>query len=115
MTALESLDAAGWLRQQAGAGDTDVLRAMVTAFANALMSAEADAACGAEYGQRSEDRTNRRNGYRSREWDTRPARWSCRCRSCVPGRPSPTGSSNTAAGPSRPWSPSWRRRICWGC
>jgi putative transposase len=71
MTALESIDAAGWLRQQAEQGDTDVLRAMVAAFANLLMSAEADAACGAEYGQRSEDRTNRRNGYRAREWDTR--------------------------------------------
>jgi transposase-like protein len=71
MTALESIDAVGWLGQQAEQGDTDVLRAMVAAFANAVMSAEADAACGADYGQRSEDRTNRRNGYRLREWDTR--------------------------------------------
>jgi putative transposase len=37
----------------------------------ALMSAEADAVCGAEYGVRSEERTNTRNGYRHREWDTR--------------------------------------------
>lgn len=71
MTALESIDAVGWLRQQAEQGNSDVLRTMVAAFANAVMSAEADAACGAEYGQRSEDRTNRRNGYRAREWDTR--------------------------------------------
>jgi putative transposase len=71
MTALESVDAAGWLRQQAGDGNPDVLATMVTAFANALMSAEADAICGAEYGQRSDERTNRRNGYRPREWDTR--------------------------------------------
>jgi putative transposase len=35
------------------------------------MSAEADAICGAEYGQRSDDRVNSRNGYRPREWDTR--------------------------------------------
>jgi transposase-like protein len=44
---------------------------MVKTFAEALMSAEADAVCGAPYGQRSEDRTNQRNGYRVREWDTR--------------------------------------------
>jgi putative transposase len=71
MTVLESIDPARWLSEQAGAGDTDVLRAMVTAFANAVMSADADTVCGAGYGQRSDDRTNSRNGYRAREWDTR--------------------------------------------
>jgi putative transposase len=71
MTALQSVDAAGWLRQQAADGDPDVLRTLVTTFANALMSAEADTLCGAEYGQRSDDRVNQRNGYRAREWDTR--------------------------------------------
>jgi putative transposase len=44
---------------------------MVTTFAEALMGAEADAVCGAGYGERSDDRTNTRNGYRPREWDTR--------------------------------------------
>ncbi|MBE1485610.1 hypothetical protein H4W31_001248 [Plantactinospora soyae] len=44
---------------------------MVKTFAQALMSAEADAICGAPYGQRSEERVNSRNGYRAREWDTR--------------------------------------------
>src|SRR5262245_37004879 len=71
MTALQSVDAAGWLRQQASEGSPDVLRTLVASFANVLMSAEADALCGAEYGQRSDDRVNRRNGYRPREWDTR--------------------------------------------
>ena len=51
--------------------EPDVLRSMLTAFVQALMSADADAACGAEFGARSPDRTNRRNGYRPREWDTR--------------------------------------------
>uniref|UniRef100_UPI002AD4F27C transposase n=1 Tax=Frankia sp. Cas3 TaxID=3073926 RepID=UPI002AD4F27C len=32
---------------------------------------EADGICGAEYGEVSADRVNRRNGYRMREWDTR--------------------------------------------
>jgi putative transposase len=35
------------------------------------MSAEADALCGAGYGERSEQRSNRRNGYRHRDFDTR--------------------------------------------
>jgi transposase-like protein len=48
--------------------DVDLLREMVRTFAETLMSAEADALCGAEYGERSEDRVNRRNGYRERDW-----------------------------------------------
>jgi transposase-like protein len=36
-----------------------------------MMSAQADQVCGADYGQRSPERTNQRNGYRAREWDTR--------------------------------------------
>src|SRR5205085_10032747 len=36
-----------------------------------LMSAEADAICGAGYGERSPERTNSRNGYRTRDFDTR--------------------------------------------
>ena len=35
------------------------------------MGAEADALCGAGYGQRSAERTNSRNGYRHRRFDTR--------------------------------------------
>lgn len=38
---------------------------------NTLMSAEADAICGAPYGETSPERTNVRNGYRMREFDTR--------------------------------------------
>jgi len=40
--------------------------AMLRASLNLLMSAEADAACGARYGERSEGRTNSRNGHRPR-------------------------------------------------
>jgi putative transposase len=71
MTAPKSVDPAGFLRGQLETASPDLLRAMVTTFADALMSAEADAVCGAPYGQRSEERTNQRNGYRAREWDTR--------------------------------------------
>src|SRR5690625_2379944 len=44
---------------------------MLTTFINALMSADADAVCGAGYGKVSAERTNRRNGYRPRRFDTR--------------------------------------------
>ena len=53
--------------EQLQQAEPDLLRSMLTAFVQALMSADADAACGA----RTPERTNRRNGYRSREWDTR--------------------------------------------
>jgi putative transposase len=43
----------------------------VKTFADALMSAEADAVRGAAYGERGEERVNSRNGYRSRERDNR--------------------------------------------
>jgi putative transposase len=71
MTVPKSVDPAGFLREQLETASPDLLRAMVKTFADALMSAEADAVCGAPYGQRSDERTNSRNGYRMREWDTR--------------------------------------------
>jgi putative transposase len=40
-------------------------------FAAALRGAEADVLCGAGFRERSEDRINRRNGYRERPFDTR--------------------------------------------
>jgi transposase-like protein len=49
----------------------DLLRAMLSSFVEALMSADADAICNAPYGVRSDERTNTRNGYRHRDWDTR--------------------------------------------
>jgi len=39
-------------------------------FLDALTGAEADVLCGADYGQRSDDRVNTRNGYRHRDFDT---------------------------------------------
>jgi transposase-like protein len=59
------------LREQLEKASPDLLRAMVRDFAEALMGAEADALCGAPYGERSPERVNRRNGYRERDWDTR--------------------------------------------
>lgn len=66
-----SVDPASFLREQLESASPDRLRDMVKTFADALISAEADALCGAPYGVRSDERTNSRNGYRARDWDTR--------------------------------------------
>ena len=66
-----SMDMLSWLRKQLEDADTDLLRQMVATFAESLMSADADTVCGAPYRESSPDRVNRRNGYRTRRWDTR--------------------------------------------
>ena len=66
-----TMDLLGWLRKHLEAADTGLLREMVLGFVQALMSAEADAACGAMLGERSAERVNQRNGYRPRRLDTR--------------------------------------------
>jgi transposase-like protein len=71
MAARPSVDVSGWLDDQLAQASPDLLRAMLKTFVEALLSADADAVCGAADGERSPARTNRRNGYREREWDTR--------------------------------------------
>jgi putative transposase len=71
MTATPSIELPAWMAEQLSQASPDLLRQMVQIFAEALMSADADAVCGAAYGQRSPDRRNIRNGYRWRGWDTR--------------------------------------------
>jgi putative transposase len=71
MAATPSIDPAQFLHEQLAAASPDLLRSMVAMFIEALMSAEADAVCGAPYGQPSPERTNQRNGYRHRDFDTR--------------------------------------------
>jgi putative transposase len=71
MTAPSSIDPTRFLHEQLGSASPDLLRSMLTTFMNTLMSAEADAVCGAPYGESSSERTNVRNGYRHREFDTR--------------------------------------------
>jgi hypothetical protein len=71
MTATPSIDPARFLHDQLAIASPDLLRGMLTMFIDALMGAEADALCGAPYGVASPDRTNSRNGYRHRDFDTR--------------------------------------------
>ena len=51
--------------------DADLLREMIGFAAGRLMELEVEAMTGAGYGARSDDRTNSRNGYRERTWETR--------------------------------------------
>ena len=71
MTATSNVDPAHLIEEQLPQASPDLLREMLKVFINTLMSAEANAVCGAAYGTSSPERVNRRNGYRSREFDTR--------------------------------------------
>ena len=64
MTASHLIDPTRFLSEQLEQASPDLMRQMLTTFINGLMSAEAEAVCGAEYGQISADQVNSRNGYR---------------------------------------------------
>jgi putative transposase len=69
--AAPTMDALSWLRKQLDDAEPDLLRSMVKTFAETLMNAEVDSICNASYGERTPERTNSRNGYRERDFDTR--------------------------------------------
>ena len=66
-----SMDAQAWLREQLKEANPDLLRSLLQTMVEGLMAAEVNLLCNAEYGERSADRENVRNGYRQRDWDTR--------------------------------------------
>jgi putative transposase len=51
--------------------DADLLRDMIQYVAQKMMEFDAEGLCAAAYGERSPERTNSRNGYRERLWQTR--------------------------------------------
>ncbi len=78
MTAPHIIDPAGLLGQALDDASPDLMRHLLSTVINSLLSAEADAICGAEYGTNSPDRVNSRNGYRHRELDTRTGEYQNR-------------------------------------
>jgi putative transposase len=60
-----------WLSNQIEQLDGDLLRQLLKVITEFLMGLDADRLCGAEFGQKSDQRVNYRNGYRQRRWDTR--------------------------------------------
>ena len=97
-----SVDLAQLAGENLESASPDLLRVMVKAFAEALMGAEADAVCGAPYGQPSEDRVNYRNGYRDRRWDTRAGTIDLAIPGYARAAISRSGCWSGAAVPSRP-------------
>ena len=59
------------LRKGGMDGDVNFLREALRVLVEGIMDAEVSSRIGAEYGERSPERVTRRNGYRSRAWDTR--------------------------------------------
>ena len=53
------------------AGADEFVREMIGFVAQRLMELDVDNRCGAGHGERTDARTNSRNGFRDRQWDTR--------------------------------------------
>ena len=102
MTAAHDIDLPTVLADRLTTTHPDVLRDLLATFIHTLMGAEADAVCGAGYGERSSERTNSRNRYRHRQFDTRAGLWILRSRSCARVRTSWTGCWSAANAPSGP-------------
>ncbi|MFP5289806.1 MAG: IS256 family transposase, partial [Actinomycetes bacterium] len=71
MTAPHIVDPATVLGEALADASPDLMRHLLQTMINALLSADADAVVGAEWGQPSPDRLTHRNGYRHRDLDTR--------------------------------------------
>lgn len=71
MTAPHIVDPAGVLSEALLDASPDLMRSLLQTMINALLSADADAVVGAEWGKPSPDRLAQRNGYRHRDLDTR--------------------------------------------
>lgn len=113
MTSAHDIDLQQIVTDRLTGASPELLRELLTMFIHTLMGAEADALCGAGYGQRSEERTTSRNGYRHR--DFAPPSTSCRAvpppasepstwrsPSCGPVRTFPIGCSSVANAPKKP-------------
>ena len=71
MTAPHIIDPAGLLGEALSPASPDLMRSLLQHVMNALLSADADAVCGAQWGQQDPQRQAQRNGYRYRPLDTR--------------------------------------------
>ena len=78
------------------------MRELLSTFINTLLSADADAVCGAAYGARAARiGPTRRNGYRHRDLDTRVGTLDVAIPKLRRGPTSRSGCSSGAAGPRR--------------
>lgn len=115
MTAPHILNPAALLEQGLFDASPDLMGHLLATVVNALLWAEADAVCGAEYGLPSTERVNSRNGYRHRELDTRTDPKgldpSTTLRSPHPTPPKHTGAWSSADMTSSPMRAPWSSAI----
>jgi transposase-like protein len=78
VTAPSSIDPARFLHEHLASASPDLLREMMTTFLNTLMSAEADAICGAPYGTHSPSAATSATATGRGSSTPAPARWSWR-------------------------------------
>jgi putative transposase len=92
-------------------GAEDFLRERIGFLVQSLMDLDVANRCGAAHGERTEARSNSRNGYRDRTWETRAGTVALRIpklRTGSTSRPfwSPSGP------PRRRWRPLFRKPTC---
>ena len=89
-------DPAGLLGQALSQASPDLMRSLLQHVIHALLSADADTVCGAQWGQQDPQRHARRNGYRYRPLDTRVATLTWRSPSCAQAPTFQSGRFNAA-------------------
>ncbi len=67
----DTMEPIAFIRKQLEEAEPDLLRALLHEVVDQVMRAEVDGLAGAGHGERTPERTNRRNGYRGRRFDTR--------------------------------------------
>ena len=69
--ARDTMEPIAFIRKQLEEVEPDILRELLHDVVDRVMAAEVDGLTGAAHGERTPARTNRRNGYRERRFDTR--------------------------------------------
>ena len=100
MTTAHDIDWPQVLAERLTTTHPDVLRELLSTFIHTLMGAEADALCGAGYGQRSIERTNPATGTDIANSIPAQDHWIWRYPSCGTVRTFRTGCWNAVSGPS---------------
>ena len=102
MTAPHIIDPAGLLGEALSQASPDLMRSLLQHVINALLSADADTVCGAQWGQQDPQRQAQRNGYRHRPLDTRVGTIDVAIPSCAQEPIFQSGCFNAANAPKAP-------------
>jgi hypothetical protein len=108
----DNTDALDWLRKHLDAEGSNLQREMVRTFAERLMAAWVDVLCNAGFVEVTPERTNSRNGYRSRRLDTRVGTIDLAIRRCGRAATTRVGCSSLHGGPNGRWWRWWPSATC---